>query len=70
MAPAVYRQNCVIHVQLGDLGPDFTIKEGAVKGEILVVHPGTEDIVEKKLLVQFRAPGHAFPQKQGVIDKL
>lgn len=70
MAPAVDLQNpCLLGGEGGYPVPERIVKEGAVEGQVLVVDPREEHIVEKKLLLQRRAPGGLPPQRQGVVGK-
>ena len=41
-----------------------------MEGQVLVVDPGEEDVVEENFFIQPGAPGSMLPQGQGVVGKL
>ena len=67
LAPAVDLLHRLLLVQAPDPLPQQGMEQGAVVGQILVIDPGTEDILLIRLLAQRGAPGHGAPQAGGVL---
>ena len=71
MAPAVdFQHPRFRRGEIPDPRPESVVEDGPVKGQVLVVHPGKQDIVCKNFPVQRPAPRRLFPQSQGMTGKL
>jgi len=69
MAPSVDLQHGLLKRQSTDTGPEGVVKNPAMEGEVLVVHSGGEDVVEKGLFLQRCAPGRGGSEGEGVVDE-
>ena len=70
MAPAVDLQDALPGVRdVPDTGPQGLKKDAPVEGQVLVVHPGEQDVVTEDLLLQLRAPEGLSPEGEGLVRK-